>query len=90
MTKQKLIDEVYKRLDITKKNAEQAINAVVESIEEALQSGEDVRLIGFGTFSTVQRKERQGRHPQTGELINIPSKKTVKFKPGKDLVEKIR
>lgn len=89
MNKGILIEKVAHNMDDTKKKAEQAVNAIFEVLEESLSAEEEVRLVGFGSFSVTNRKERTGRNPQTGELMTIPAKKTVKFKPGKDLNAKI-
>ena len=85
MNKTELVKAVSEKADITLKQAVTVVDAVLDSIKEALQKGEEVRLIGFGTFKIVTRKERQGVNPKTGEKITIPSKKIVKFSPGKDL-----
>jgi DNA-binding protein HU-beta len=90
MTKEKLIEQIADRLNGTKKSAAQAVDAMLESMQDALSNGDEVRLTGFGSFQVTQRQQRRGRNPQTGEEITIPANKTVKFKPGKDLKEKVK
>ncbi|MBN2569980.1 MAG: HU family DNA-binding protein [Deltaproteobacteria bacterium] len=85
MTKTELIDEVAQKAGLAKKDASGAVNAVLETIEEALKNGDGIALTGFGTFSVKERAERKGRNPQTGEEITIPAAKSAKFKAGKNL-----
>ncbi len=85
MNKKELIDKVAAKAGMTKKQAGEAVEAVLEAIVEALKSGEEVRLVGFGTFRVVEMKAREGRNPQTGEKIKIPARKVVKFRPGRAL-----
>ena len=75
--------------NLTKAQASDALNAVLDGISESLQDGERVTLIGFGTFSINRRDARKGRNPQTGETIQIAAKNVVKFKPGKELSESV-
>lgn len=90
MTKAELIDQMAAEANITKEKASLALNAMIEGIQGALKSKDGkVQLTGFGTFSTVQRKERKGRNPGTGEEITIPAQKAVKFKPGKKLQDAV-
>lgn len=89
MNKTKLISSVAEKTDLTKKDAEKAVNAVFAAIEEALARGEKVQLVGFGTFEVRDRKERTGRNPQTGEEIVIPAAKVPAFKAGKSLKEAV-
>ncbi len=90
MTKAHLIAKIADKADITKTEAEKVVNACLESIKEILQIDEKLTLTGFGTFEVVERKERKGRNPQTGEEILIPATKVVKFKPGKLLKEAVK
>lgn len=85
MNKQELIANVAEKSELTKKDAEKAVNAVVASIEEALSQGDKVQLVGFGTFEIRERAARKGRNPQTGEEINIAAAKVPVFKAGKVL-----
>lgn len=89
MNKGDLISKVAESAEITKAQAESAVNAMFGSIEEALSAGESASFIGFGTFSISHRKERTGRNPQTGEAITIAAKNNVKFKAGKKLTESV-
>lgn len=89
MNKQQLIDSVSERANLTKKDAEKAINAVIDSIKGALNEGDKVALVGFGTFEVRTRAERSGRNPQTGEQIKVPGGKVPAFKPGKELKESV-
>lgn len=90
MTKAELIDVVAKKAELTKKESAQAVDAIVESITEALKKGDKVTLVGFGTFSVTKRKPRKGRNPKTGEEIKIPATKSLKFTPGKAFKEAIK
>ncbi|QGU00527.1 DNA-binding protein HBsu [Candidatus Syntrophocurvum alkaliphilum] len=89
MNKTELISQVAAKTDMTKKDAEKAINAFFSSVEEALQEGDKVQLIGFGTFEVRERQERKGRNPQTGAEINIPATKVPAFKAGKALKDSL-
>ena len=86
MNKSDLINEVVKIVG-TKKAARDAVDSIVSSITKALEKGESVSLIGFGTFKVVKRKARKGRNPYTGEEIKIKAQKIAKFTPGKTLKE---
>ncbi|HHX95795.1 MAG TPA: HU family DNA-binding protein [Clostridia bacterium] len=89
MNKSDLIGSVAEKTDLTKKDAEKAVNAVFQSIEEALAKGEKVQLVGFGTFETKERAARVGRNPRTGDEIAIPATKVPGFKAGKALKESV-
>jgi DNA-binding protein HU-beta len=80
MNKAELIDAVAKETKTSKAQAEKAVNSVLDSIKKNTKKG--VQLVGFGSFSVVNRKARTGRNPQTGEVIKIKASKTVKFRPG--------
>lgn len=90
MTKAELIDAVAKKAELTKKESAQAVDAIIESITEALKKGDKVTLVGFGTFSVSERKARKGRNPRTGQEIKIPATKSPKFTLGKALKEIIK
>jgi DNA-binding protein HU-beta len=90
MNKQDLVDKVAKKADLTKKDTQATVDAVISSIMEALKKGDSVTLVGFGSFKVVKRAARKGRNPQTGKPINIPAKKTPKFTPGKMFKEKVK
>ena len=85
VNKQELVAEVAGQTGLEKKASREAIDAVVLAIADCLARGEKVTLVGFGTFQVMERKSRNGRNPQTGEMIQIPAKKVAKFKPGKNL-----
>ncbi len=89
MNKGEITAMVAEKAGLTKGQAAAALDAFIDSIKECLQKGEKVSLIGFGTFQVVEREARMGRNPKTGEQIQIPAKKQVKFKPGKDLSESV-
>ncbi|MEL7221313.1 MAG: HU family DNA-binding protein [Bacteroidota bacterium] len=87
MNKGDLISKIADTAGITKGQAEDALNAVLDGITDSLKSDESVTLIGFGTFSVSHRAARAGRNPQTGETIQIAAKNLAKFKAGKKLTE---
>lgn len=89
MNKGDLVNKVAESASITKAQATTAVNSVLDSIGDALKSGDKATLIGFGTFSISHREARNGRNPQTGETIKISARNVVKFKPGKELVESV-
>ena len=89
MTNIEFVDAVAKETEWTKKDSEEAINAVVKVITNALVAGEKLSIVGFGTFEVVERAAREGRNPQTGESLMIKACKTSKFKPGKAFKELI-
>ncbi len=85
MNKAELIAQVAEKSDMTKKDAEKAVSAVLATIEEALSRGDKVQLVGFGTFEVRERAARKGRNPQTGEEIEIAAARVPVFKAGKSL-----
>lgn len=89
MNKSELIDAIAASADISKATAGKALDAVIESIQGALKQGDDVVLIGFGTFSVKDRAERTGRNPQTGKAIKIEAGKVPGFKAGKGLKDAV-
>lgn len=84
MNKAELIASMAEKSELTKKDAELALKAFIESVEEALEGREKVQLIGFGTFETRERAERKGRNPRTKEEITIPASTVPVFKAGKE------
>ena len=89
MNKTELINAVAAKAEISKKDADKAVAAVLASIEEALVAGEKVQLIGFGTFEVKERAAREGRNPRTGETIKIAASKSPAFSAGKGLKDAI-
>lgn len=83
MTKAELIANIAQKAEMSKKDAENALSAVLSSITDAVASGEKVQLMGFGSFEVRERAERVGRNPQTKETITIPASKLPVFKAGK-------
>ena len=89
MNKTELISEVAKKCGMSKKDAEKAINATVDTITDALCAGDKVQLVGFGGFETKTREARMGRNPKTKEAIEIPAATVPVFKAGKALKDKV-
>ena len=89
MNKGELVNEVSQVLK-SKKDAQAAVDCVLASITKALENGDSVSLIGFGTFKVTERKARQGRNPQTGEEMHIPASKVPKFAAGKALKDAVK
>ncbi len=85
MTKADLVERVASEAEMTKKDAEQLVEIIFESIVDSLNKGEKIELRGFGSFRVRERNERQGRNPKTGEAVKIPAKRVAYFKPGKEL-----
>jgi len=90
MTKAELIGKVAQSSAVSKAVSEKVINAVIQNVESALSSGKTVTLVGFGTFTTTDRKARKGRNPQTGKEINIAASTVPKFRPGKNLRDAVK
>ncbi|MBL7212146.1 MAG: HU family DNA-binding protein [Desulfobacteraceae bacterium] len=90
MKKEDLVTLVSERAAITKKEAGEALNTVLEGISFTLEKGDPISLIGFGGFKVVQRSAREGRNPSTGEKMQIPASKSVKFTPSKALKERVQ
>lgn len=89
MNKGELVEMVAKDCDMSKTDADQVLSAILGAITRAITAGDKVTLVGFGTFSVGERPAREGRNPQTGEPIQIPAKRTVRFKAGSKLVEAV-
>lgn len=85
MNKGDLINEIAAKAGLNKVNAKAALDACLEAIEQALANNDSVKLIGFGTFSIVDKPERSGINPRSKEKIIIPARKVVKFKPAAEL-----
>ena len=89
MKKNELIVQVAENAGLSKASAAKAVDGVFDSIAKALKKGEAVRLVGFGTFLTVDRKATEGRNPRTGEKIKIAAARLPKFKAGKGLKQQV-
>lgn len=87
MNKNDLVGKVATDANLSKTDAGRAVEAVFDAITAALKTGDEVRLVGFGTFSVTSRAASTGRNPRTGEEIQIPARKQAKFKAGKGLAE---
>ncbi len=90
MNKAELIEAVSKVTEVTKVDAESVLNSAIEIIKKAVKKGDDVTLIGFGTFTKTKRKARTGRNPQTGKEIKIPAMTVPKFRPGREFKNAIK
>ena len=89
VNKSDLISSMAEKSKLTKKDAEAALKSFIESVEETLEKGEKVQLVGFGTFETRLRAARVGRNPRTKEEINIPESTVPVFKAGKEFKDKV-
>lgn len=89
MNKTELINAVAQEAEVTKKDAEKTVKAVIDVISAALEKGEKVQIIGFGTFEVRHRKAREGHNPSSGNVIQIPASKTPAFKVSKQLKERV-
>lgn len=89
MKKAELVAAVAQTAELTKKDAEKAVGAVIDVITKALVEGDKVQLVGFGTFEVRQRNERTGKNPATGEEIQIPASKVPAFKAGRGLKDAV-
>lgn len=90
MNKADLVAQVAESAQLPKKEVGKVVEAVFETISEALRNGEKVQLVGFGNFEVRERSARKGRNPQTGEEIDIPASKVPAFKPGKALRDSVQ
>ena len=88
--KAELVDRVAKKTQLTKKDVSATVEALFESIQEALKAGEKVQVIGFGNFEVRERAARKGRNPQTGKEIKIKASKVPAFKAGKALKDAVK
>lgn len=89
MNKNDLISIVADEVELTKADAARAVDAIFDAITAALKKGNEVRLVGFGTFLVAKRKATEGRNPRTGEVIKIPASKQPKFRAGKGLKDAV-
>ena len=89
MNKNELIAEIAEQTDLTKAKAAETVDAFISVVSKALSKGDEIRLVGFGTFTVVHRKATEGRNPRTGAVIKIAAANKAKFKPGKALSEAV-
>ncbi|MGI8384023.1 HU family DNA-binding protein [Robertmurraya sp. P23] len=89
MNKTDLIYSIAKKCDLPKKHSRKVVDIIIDSISTSLVGGEQVQLVGFGSFETRERAERKGRNPQTGEEITIPATKYAVFNPCKELKDAV-
>lgn len=89
MNKSELIDAIANDTGLTKKDTESFLKSFTENVGKTLEKGEDIQLIGFGTFTVAERGERTGINPKTKEKITIPASKSPKFKPGKAFKDRV-
>ncbi|MBC7692112.1 MAG: HU family DNA-binding protein [Methylotenera sp.] len=90
MNKAQLIEAVSSHANVTKVDAENILNAALDTIKKSVKKGDDVTLIGFGTFTKTKRKARMGRNPQTGKEIKIPAMTVPKFRPGREFKDTLK
>lgn len=86
MNKTDLVNAIAEKTGMTKVASKEAMNACLEAIQDELKKGEKVTLVGFGTFSVVDRKARTAKNPRTGKNVKVPAKKVAKFKAGANLI----
>jgi DNA-binding protein HU-beta len=89
MNKQELVDAIAAESGLSKKDSKEALDALVKTVGATLKKGDNISLVGFGSFSVIQKAARTGKNPQTGKPIQIAAKKAVKFKPGKELADSV-
>lgn len=89
MNKTELVKVVAEKADLTQAVAADAVNAMVDAIVEKLAEGDEVAILGFGSFKVADRPARTARNPQTGEMVEVPASKAVTFKLSKSLKEKL-
>lgn len=85
MNKTELINAIAEKAGLSKVDSKKALDAFIETVGEELKKGEKIALVGFGTYSVVEKAARKGINPRTKAVINIPAKKSVKFKAGSEL-----
>lgn len=90
MNKQQLIEKIASEANCSKAQAENIMNTAFENIKKAVKKGDDVKLVGFGTFTKAKRKARTGRNPQTGKAIKIPATWYPKFRPGAEFKASVK
>lgn len=90
MNKNELVTAVATATGLSKADAAKAVEGVFQSITDALKKGDEVRLVGFGTFNVAERAQSEGRNPRTGDKITIPASKLPKFRAGKGLKDSVQ
>lgn len=90
MNKAELIEKIAEETGFTKAQAEKTLDNTLDIIRKAVKKGDEVKLVGFGTFTKAKRKARTGRNPQTGKAIKIPATWFPKFRPGSEFKEMVR
>lgn len=86
MNKTELVKKIAEKADLSQVAAKDALDAALDAIQAALQDGESIQLLGFGTFSVAERDARTAKNPRTGEVIEVPAKKVAKFKASSSLI----
>ena len=89
MNKTELVAAIAEKSELSKKDSEKALKALIDTVTEELKKGEKIQLVGFGTFEVIERAAREGRNPLTGEKMEIKASKAPKFKPGKALKDAV-
>lgn len=90
MNKAQLIEKIAGETNMTKAETERFLDITIENIKKTVKKGDDVKLVGFGTFTKAKRKARTGRNPQTGKAIKIPAAWYPKFRPGAEFKELVK
>ena len=90
MNKHQLVDYIANKTGLTKKDVNNALDAMIEAVVETVSGGDSVTLTGFGTFLSVHRKATTKRNPKTGAPVNVPAKNVPKFRPGKSFRESVK
>jgi len=89
MTREGIVDVLTNHLGLSRQTAVEVVGAVLEAMVQALRRGEEIELRGFGTFRFRERRPRVGRNPRTGARVDVPARRVVYFKPGKELKERL-
>lgn len=90
MNKAQLVEKLSRKTLLTKVQSEEVLDAALEIITRAVSKGDEVKIVGFGTFMRGSRKARNGRNPKTGTSVEIPATRVPKFKPGKDFRDSVK
>ncbi len=89
MTRADIVDRIYEKVGLSKKEAQEIIEIIIDTITETLKEGETVKITGFGTFTVRKKAPRKGRNPKTGEEVEISARRVVSFRPSNILKEKV-